>query len=104
MCHMPWCWSDLPDIVTRMDLRGWGVRVVVVSAVAVLAVGCSADPDVVVTPTPTITAPVVDESSPTPSPSPTELTQEEILAAIPEEALAGDFFSAVYFSQFFVEM
>lgn len=90
-----------------MDLRGWGVRVVVVGVVVGVLAGCSGDADVVVTPTPTVTAPVVESPSPiatpTPSPSPTALTEEEVLAAIPEAARREDFWGAQEFTRFFLE-
>ena len=97
--------SDLTDIVMRMVLRGWGVRVVAVGvAVGVLA-GCTGDPEPQVTPTPspTPTESLVESPSPTPSPSPTALTEEEILAAIPEEARQENFWGAQEFSRFFLE-
>lgn len=99
-----WRESDLPDIVMRMVLRGWGVRVGALGAVVAVLAGCSGDAEPVVTPTPsqTPTETVVESPSPTPSPTPTELTEQEILEAIPEAARTEDFWGAQEFTRFFL--
>lgn len=73
-------------------------------AAAVLMTGCSGDPEQVVTPSPTPTETVEKTPSPTPTPSSTALTDEEILAAIPQDLDLESFDSAVYFSQFFLDL
>jgi len=61
--------------------------------------GCTGDSDPVVTPSPSVT---VVTPSPSASPSPTALSDEELLALIPEEARGQDFVSASNFAKFFV--
>ena len=73
-------------------------------SVAVLMTGCSGDPEPVVTPSPTPTETVEESPSPTPTPSATALTEEEILAAIPEAARTEDFPGAQSFTEFFVNL
>ena len=88
-----------------MIRRGWGVGAAAL-AVAVMVSACNGDPEPVVTPSPTPSETVSESPppSPTPTPSATALTEEEILAAIPEAARSEDFLGAVYFSQFFIEL
>lgn len=90
-----------------MDLRGWGVRGVALGAVVAVLAACSNDPEPDVTPTPTLSAPVVESPEPSPSPtsspSPTALTEEEVLAAIPEAARTEDFWGAQEFTRYFLE-
>jgi hypothetical protein len=79
-------------------------------AVAVLLGGatvflsaCTGDPAPTASPTPT--AVVVSETpSPSVSPSPTPLTDDELLALIPEDARGEDFLSASNFAKFFVRL
>lgn len=104
MCCLLWRGSGLPDIVARMDLRGWDVRIVAMGAAVAVLAGCGGDPEPVVTPTPTPTEAVAESPSPTPSPSPTELTEEEILAAIPENAQLETFDGAQAFVKFYVQL
>lgn len=86
-----------------MDLRGWDVRIVAMGAAVAVLAGCGGDPEPVVTPTTTPTEAVTESPSPTPSPSPTELTEEEVLAAIPENARTEDFWGAQEFTRYFLE-
>ncbi|WP_144268219.1 DUF6318 family protein [Demequina sp. NBRC 110055] len=75
--------------------------------VAVLA-GCTNDPEPIVTTTPTLSptaSPAASSSpspTPTPSPSATALTEEEVLAQIPENARNESLGDAFAFAQFFV--
>ncbi|GIG53361.1 DUF6318 family protein [Demequina activiva] len=86
-----------------MIRRGWGVGAAALAAAVVMA-GCNGDPEPVVTPspTPTETASETPAPTPTPSPTPTALTEEEILAAIPEAARSQDFPGAQEFARFFL--
>ncbi len=77
-------------------------------AVAVLLGGatvslsaCTGDPAPTASPSP---SPVVvsETPSPSPSPSPTALSEDELLALIPEDAQGEDFLSASNFAKFFV--
>lgn len=99
--------SGLPDIVTCMGLRGWGVRTVGIFAVAVLISGCSGKSNAVVTPSLTPAHTVQESPTPSPSPSPSmtvaELTEDEIRAAIPEVARTEDFWAAQEFTRYFLE-
>lgn len=65
---------------------------------------CTGDPGPVasVTPKPTPSAGVVVSETPSVSPSPAALSDEELLALIPEDARAENFGSAVNFASFFV--
>lgn len=76
-------------------------------AVAVLLGGataslsaCTGDANPVVSTSPSVTAEVTP--SPSVSPSPTPLSEEELLALIPEDARAENFVSASNFAKFFV--
>ncbi|MFV0633601.1 hypothetical protein [Demequina sp.] len=89
-----------------MTRRGWGVGIVGAFVCLVVA-ACGGDPEPVVTPSPSVTptevaATVSPSPSPTPSPSATALTEEEVLAAIPEDARYEDYPSSVAFAEFFL--
>ncbi|MFV0284755.1 MAG: hypothetical protein ACK5IM_00010 [Demequina sp.] len=82
-------------------------------AAALLLGGCTGDADPIVTstPSPSPSVAAVDPStsaspsaSASPSPSATALTEEEVLAAIPEDARSEGFISAVMFSRYFLEL
>ncbi|WP_144276398.1 DUF6318 family protein [Demequina sp. NBRC 110053] len=82
-----------------------GRGLAVLSATACLALAaCNGAPEVEATPSPTpsLTEIAVTSPSPTPSPTTTALTEEEVLAAIPEEARSEDFPGAVSFAEFFL--
>ncbi|MFP5359565.1 MAG: DUF6318 family protein [Actinomycetes bacterium] len=65
--------------------------------------GCTGDPAPIVTETPTLPPSPTETSSPSPSPSATALTDEELLALMPEEAARDDLFGAMATAQFFLE-
>jgi len=75
--------------------------VVLLGGATVSLSGCTGGSDPVVTPSASVTAPVVTPS-PSVSPSPTALSDEELLALIPENARAENFGSAVNFARFFL--
>lgn len=59
--------------------------------------------DARVTPEPSAPAETANvEATPTPTSTPTALTEEDVLAALPEAALRDDFSGAVAFSEFFL--
>ncbi|MFV0633837.1 DUF6318 family protein [Demequina sp.] len=91
-----------------MTRRGWGVGIVGAFVCLVVA-ACGADPGPVVTPSPSVTptevaATVSPSPTPTPSPSATVLTEEEVLAAIPEDARYEDYPSSVAFAEYFLQV
>ena len=65
--------------------------------------GCTGDPAPIVTEMPTVAPSPTVTSSPSPSPSATALTDEELLALMPEEAARDDLFGAMATAQFFLE-
>jgi hypothetical protein len=65
--------------------------------------GCTGDPAPIVTKTPTLPPSPTETSSTSPSPSATALTDEELLALMPEEAARDDLFGAMATAQFFLE-
>lgn len=65
--------------------------------------GCTGDPAPIVTEAPTVAPSPTETSSPSPSPSATALTDEELLALMPEEAARDDLFGAMATAQFFLE-
>lgn len=65
--------------------------------------GCTGAPAPIVTEAPTVAPSPPETSSPSPSPSATALTDEELLALMPEEAARDDLFGAMATAQFFLE-
>ncbi len=88
-------------MVSRMArlLRYVAVVALVGGATASLT-GCSGDPGPIVTETPSPTRTV--EATPSPSATPTVTSEEELLAQIPEDARAENFYSASQFAKFFI--
>ncbi|BDZ61500.1 hypothetical protein Lsed01_01301 [Demequina sediminis] len=66
--------------------------------------GCTGDPAPIVTEAPTVAPSPTETSSPSPSPSATALTDEELLALMPEEAARDDLFGAMATAQFYAEL
>ena len=91
-------------MVADMTRRGWGVGAVVGAAV-LLVTACGGDPEPVVSPsaTPSVTVSPSVTPSPSPSPSATALTEDEVLAAIPEAARVESFPGAQAFAEYFLD-
>lgn len=91
--------------------RGLLTAVAVTAGLMALA-GCTDDPEPIVTTTPTSSASVPESPSPsatasssaTPSPSATALTDEEVLALVPEDARDESLAGAANFSYYFLEL
>ncbi len=83
---------------------GAGVGAVVLASVVVLA-GCVGDPGPIVTrmPSAVASAPGVGSETPSPSPSVMALSDDELLALMPEGAGREDLIGAMVTAQFFLE-
>ncbi|NYI42595.1 hypothetical protein [Demequina lutea] len=76
--------------------------VVLLGGATVSLSACTGDSDPIASPSPSVSTVVTPSPSPSVSPSPTALTDEELLALIPENARGEDFLSASNFAKFFV--
>ncbi len=76
--------------------------VVLLGGATVSLSACTGGSDPVASPSPSVSTVVTP--SPSVSPSPTPLTDDELLALIPEDARGEDFFGATAFVEFYVEL
>ncbi len=77
--------------------------VVLLGGATVSLSACTGGSDPIASPSPSVSTVVTPSPSPSASPSPTALTDEELLALIPEEARAENFGSASNFAKFFID-
>lgn len=101
-CFLWRAWGS-PGIVAGMARLSRFVTVVaLLGGATVFLSACTGGTDPAASPSPSVTTVVT--SSPSASPSPTPLTDEELLALIPESARAENFGSAGNFAKFFINL
>ncbi|WP_062301140.1 DUF6318 family protein [Demequina subtropica] len=96
------CQGGLTDTVCFMRIGGLAA-----AAGVLLLSGCFGEPGPIVSETPSVAGTVAEATSPTPTPSPSAeleaLTDEELIALLPERALIPDVRGAMATAEFFLE-